>query len=460
MFLLKQRNKLKTTENLSAAAQNENDHINGQVQVAADQLMGIVEQMKLAAISLNLASTSSKDSTIELTEHSQKTVEYTSQVAEKMRKIEDSTLKIADVSNVIHSDSQSSFQDLLTSMSSLNSLQTKNEELVKSHYMLINQMESLVNYSNKINEIVEMIGSISKKTSILALNASIEAARAGEHGKGFSIVANEVGNLANQTSKAVEDTRSTIQIIQEEIALSTDMVKEETEQVEGGSRELLNVVGFLEKFKLKLNDITNMVADSTKAVGDQTSSVQEIANLLDQITCMAIKNQEQVDKVHLNSDEQHQQIEQISAITDALTTTSDELQSIIRRDESFSSVKVDDEKIENMKNKISNLLNSVNLHQLNSELHKDHLNKFLFLRKEIEAVWSNKLDGTFVYSNPPAGLVNAKARPWFVEASMGKIFVSEVYTSALTKGSCITISYPIRDNDQIVGVLGVDLSLN
>lgn len=81
------------------------------------------------------------------------------------------------------------------------------------------------------------------------------------------------------------------------------------------------------------------------------------------------------------------------------------------------------------------------------------------MNENVEAVWSNRVDGTFIYSNPPAGLVNAKARPWFVEAAKGNIYVSSVYISALTKRPCLTISAPIVQDGHVVGVVGIDLSV-
>lgn len=57
---------------------------------------------------------------------------------------------------------------------------------------------------NDINEIVRIIKQIANQTSLLSLNASIEAARAGKSGKGFTVVANEIKNLAEYTKKSVE----------------------------------------------------------------------------------------------------------------------------------------------------------------------------------------------------------------------------------------------------------------
>lgn len=437
----------------------ETENFEGQIQVAVDQLKGVVEQVKIATMQLEMTSSSSKNSTNKLLAHSEKTVTYTRQVADKMHSIEESAVHISASSQEILSTCKTSEETIERSWNSLQALQEKFEELSMSHQTLLKQMNQLVKLSDHIHEIVHTIGAISQKTKILALNAAIEAARAGEAGKGFSVVANEVGELANQTSVAVEDSRKNIYYIQEEIKHSAEMVERETKEVEAGTIEFGNILHHLESFKEKLSQITNMVFDSTTAVDQQTESVQEITNLLDQISLLSIENKDHVIVVHEDMDKQHESVRQILSISDSLTTTSNELQNLVHHDRREFQ-KLDTALIEKIKSNLTHLLQTTELQDMSFSNHKRLLDNELKDNPDLEAIWTNNVDGTFVYSNPKAALINAKARPWFTHALSGNPYVSEVYISALTKKPCISVSFPIYKENQIIGVLGADVTIN
>ncbi len=82
------------------------------------------------------------------------------------------------------------------------------------------QAESLVEINEMaedVKNITQIITNISKQTNLLALNASIEAGRAGEHGLGFSVVAEKVQKLAEESASSVERTKDIVERISEKI---------------------------------------------------------------------------------------------------------------------------------------------------------------------------------------------------------------------------------------------------
>src|SRR3712207_82593 len=104
--------------------------------------------------------------------------------------------------------------------------------------------------AHSINDIVLIVSQISEQTNLLALNASIEAARAGESGKGFSVVAEEVRKLAEQTQSAVEQINFNLGEFVKSIQILVSKIRSEEEHTsELQSRQYLVCRLLLEKKK-------------------------------------------------------------------------------------------------------------------------------------------------------------------------------------------------------------------
>lgn len=115
--------------------------------------------------------------------------------------------------------------------------------------------------SVQINEVLQMIANISKQTGLLALNASIEAARAGEHGAGFSVVAEEIGKLANQSSESTKEIHEIVGNLSVESGKMLDIMNEVMTDVENQKEKLLKTQEHFEKVNDGIEDSVQKISD-------------------------------------------------------------------------------------------------------------------------------------------------------------------------------------------------------
>lgn len=126
-------------------------------------------------------------------------------------------------------------------------------------------VESINNIIQKIN----IVNDIAYQTNILALNASVEAARAGEHGRGFTVVANEVRSLAENSKVAADEIQS---------------LSGGTKLVHRNLSEMVEVL--LENIKL----IAEHIEHISVATSEQSTGSDQIANIVMQLSQVSQQN--------------------------------------------------------------------------------------------------------------------------------------------------------------------------
>ncbi|MEE1072424.1 MAG: methyl-accepting chemotaxis protein [Cellulosilyticum sp.] len=177
-----------------------------------------------------------------------------------------------------------------------------NDIYAKTHHRLKDAIEH-VNYVNQIGSLIEEILDISNQTNLLALNASIEAARAGAAGRGFSIVANEIGGLANHT-------KATVVKIQDMV----ENVIEAVNQLSGSAEEVLTFID-----QKVMSDYGYMVRTAEQYSKDSNAYVGIASDLGMAAEELAMSIGSIVDKLgHMN-----QLNEEIAVATDEMTSSTD-----------------------------------------------------------------------------------------------------------------------------------------
>ncbi|ONK21790.1 methyl-accepting chemotaxis protein [Bacillus sp. VT-16-64] len=211
---------LKASENVSASAE--------QLSASTEEIAGTSTNQANAAQTMN---------------------ELFKELSDAIQSVALNTERAAELSNETNKIAQEGGQVVHSSVEGMN--------------VISSQMSRLEKDSNKIGEIVEVINDIADQTNLLALNAAIEAARAGEQGRGFAVVADEVRNLAERSSKATKEIADIIKNMQKNTVQSV-------QAVEDG-------VAFTEKTGEAFDHIIHMVNDTGQKVTEIAGASEEQA---------------------------------------------------------------------------------------------------------------------------------------------------------------------------------------
>ncbi len=145
---------------------------------------------------------------------------------------------------------------------------------------LTETIQQVNDYSLSISKLVGLIQGIAEQTKLLSLNASIEAARAGDAGKGFSVVANEVGKLAEQSSTAAYEITNAISNMEE---ITHDATKEFKQM----QKKTITNLTIANDSKSSFDDLMKEIEETTRKLQHTKEELEELKKELPKLELSA-----------------------------------------------------------------------------------------------------------------------------------------------------------------------------
>lgn len=279
-----------TAEELEASA-SQNGQAVEQVAVAATTIS--TSNMEIASVSQSL----------------EKLIDYVSELSDK---IESQMTGITDSLDETDQRSRGSEKAVGLLVSSMTEVSNNTKQLATV-------MSQLSHHGAQINTIAETIQGISSQTNLLALNASIEAARAGEAGRGFSVVADEIRKLAEQSATSA----NSISEIISEVGKTTQAASESTlivvNSIQTGQGSLAEVKAAFESITQSVSDINHLVKttdEMTKNIRMNASTASKSASHLSKLTD---ESAEETTSIAAATQEQLASVEEQTAATTSLS---------------------------------------------------------------------------------------------------------------------------------------------
>lgn len=199
-------------------------------------------------------------------------------LAEQIRKMDESSKEVLAGANQMSTTSKGGEK-------TMNHLFAQSKEAAETTSQIIKAVNNLEKHTKSINQIIDVLDSIARRTNLLSLNASIEAAHAGEQGKGFAVVASEIRKLARQTDESLKQVTQTIATMTKETAQAvalceqtTESVKAQGEAVEATSSAFKQIETTIEENVKGIRSIAESIRLTQEHTGQINQGMQTIAS--------------------------------------------------------------------------------------------------------------------------------------------------------------------------------------
>ncbi|MBE6183377.1 methyl-accepting chemotaxis protein [Bacillus ginsengihumi] len=204
-------------------------------------------------------------------------------INQQVEDVQAAMLQVDEIGERLNSLERLSQKQLLEAQDQVNTIAEKMNHIVEKVNAALRLTNQFSASSRNIEQIVETIYQIAKRTNMLALNATIEAARAGEYGLGFTIVADEIRKLADQTTIATDEISNMLKQIENNSFLVQKAIQDSNIEVEKGSNFI--------------RIVQDVLTSMSQASATHPNVTEQMRDIIHNIACINEQNAKTVESV-------------------------------------------------------------------------------------------------------------------------------------------------------------------
>lgn len=206
-------------------------------------------------------------------------------------------------------------EEVLKSYQNVSQNIVRHNELDERLRLAVEVIHRLQQRAMQITKAMTFIEEVAQQTNLLALNAAIESARAGEHGRGFAVVSDEVRNLAERTSKTVDEIHGVVDALNLDVDKAVCEIESCSRDMKVSMESATNTSESVTKVKICLEQ-TNRIAQS---ISTATIKQRQLANYI----------VEQLAVVEKHSQNNHKKVKNLAQLGTQLKLTSEKQNNIV-----------------------------------------------------------------------------------------------------------------------------------
>ena len=249
----------------------------------------VVENMESLFMSVDETAHSTKDMSFSIKEISENIESLSSAVTQVSSSMMQINLRIKEVETNAAEASRFADNVIKDARAGMRTVESTIEGIVRTKEITRESTEVINSLSEKIKEIgkiLDVIREVAEETNLLALNAAIIAAQSGEHGKSFSVVSNEIKDLAERTSTSAREVSEIISAVEIESNRAVKSMERGYYSVEEGVRLSMEAGSGLRKIVDSAQRSTQSVRGIAKAAAEQAKQSRLVAETTEKVADM------------------------------------------------------------------------------------------------------------------------------------------------------------------------------
>lgn len=298
---------------------------------SSENIMNLAENLSASTQQINASAEEISSTVQQIARGVEQQAERTVETSRIMENMSNSIQEVAQKSEEVLGVAKSAKEATENGMAAVKDTIIKMEDIVNVTNKAKDSIEELKVYSEKIEEVVNIITEIADETNLLALNAAIEAARAGEAGRGFAVVADEVRKLAEGSAGAAKEITRLVEDIHEKTEGVVKAIMIGVKETEEGKKVVTESGEVLKAIDTVVSKVVKLSGEITTLTKAQAQDTDRVVKAVEEIAAVAEETAAGTQEASASTEEQTASMEEIAAQAQELAQTAEVLRGLMTK---------------------------------------------------------------------------------------------------------------------------------